>query len=181
VGVGIPAQSPECMACVGKQKAISLISYPKEAVPMTTRTLALLAILTALSVSSAFAQALIPTKDPGVARAVLMHKPEVGVDVLRVELQPGAVRSIHRHDDVKFHLFLPLTGSLELTIGDTKSAASLGQAYFIEKGTPHGFRNTGQTPAAGYEVFIREPKTSAANRDNGHPSDRPTTALSAAR
>jgi quercetin dioxygenase-like cupin family protein len=128
---------------------------------MTTRALALITTLAALSISSAAAQALIPLKDPGVARAELIRKPDVGVDVLRVELQPGAVRSIHQHDDVKYHLFLPLTGSLELTIGDTKIAASPGQAYYIERGTPHGFRNTGSTPASGYEVFIREPKTSA--------------------
>jgi mannose-6-phosphate isomerase-like protein (cupin superfamily) len=120
-------------------------------------------VLAALSVSHALAQALIPLKDPGVARADLLRKPDVGVDVLRVELQPGAVRSIHQHDDVKFHLFLPLTGSIELTIGDKTSAVSPGQAYFIEKGTPHGFRNTGSIPASGYEVFIREPKTSAAS------------------
>lgn len=128
---------------------------------MTFRALALITALAALSVSSALAQALIPLKDPGVARAELMRKPDVGVDVLRVELQPGAVRSIHQHDNVKYHLFLPLTGSIELTVGDTKTAASPGQAYFIEKGTPHGFRNTGSTPASAYEVFVREPRTSA--------------------
>jgi quercetin dioxygenase-like cupin family protein len=129
---------------------------------MTIRALAFIIILTALSVSQAVAQALIQLKDPGVARADLLRKPDVGVNVLRVELQPGAVRSIHQHDDVKFHLFLPLTGSIELTIGDTKTAAVPGQAYFIDKGTPHGFRNTGATPASAYEVFIREPKTSAS-------------------
>jgi quercetin dioxygenase-like cupin family protein len=125
---------------------------------MTFRTFA----LTALSVSTMLAQALVPTKDPGVARAELIINPGVGVDVLRLELQPGAARSVHQHDDVKFHLFLTISGSIEVQVGDTKTAASPGQAFFIEKGTPHGFKNRGSAPAAGFEVFIRDPKVAAA-------------------
>src|ERR1700690_3454924 len=128
---------------------------------MTSGIFALIFTLTALAAAPVFGQELVPTKDPGVARAVLISKPTVGVDVLRVELQVGSARSIHQHDDVKFHLFLPLKGSIELTVGDKKIAAAIGQAYFIETGTPHGFKNTGSTPAAGFEVFIREPKPAA--------------------
>jgi len=135
---------------------------------MTFRRLAPLTALAALCVSQAFAQELVPTQDPGVARAILISKPEVGVDVLRVELQPGSTRSIHKHDDVKFHLFLTLSGSIELTMGDQKVATKPGQAYFLKTGTPHGFKNTGSTPAAGFEVFIREPKAAAANSDPGN-------------
>jgi quercetin dioxygenase-like cupin family protein len=53
-------------------------------------------------------------------------------------------------------------------MGDKKVAAAPGQAFLIEKGTPHGFRNTGKTPASGYEVFIRDPKPGvASNGDSG--------------
>jgi len=104
----------------------------------------------------------------------LMDKPEVRV--LRVELQPGATRSIHKHDDVKFHMFMPISGSLELTMGSTTAAAPAGQAYFMEKGTPHGFRNTGTTVAAVFEVFIRE----AAPKTASKPADTEKNALALA-
>ena len=79
------------------------------------------------------------------------------VRVTRVELQAGAVRSVHTHDDVRFHLFIPVSGKIELTIGSAKPVeAAVGQAYFMEKGTPHGFRNTGSTPAMVMEVFVKE-------------------------
>ena len=135
---------------------------------MTSRTFASLAfpavLFAALSFSPAWAQTMINTSDPGVARGTLLDKPTVRV--LRVELQPGAVRVVHKHDDVKFHLFMPITGSIELTMGSTKTVAPPGQAYFMEKGTPHGFRNTGTTHAAVFEVFIREVPASAAKNDS---------------
>jgi mannose-6-phosphate isomerase-like protein (cupin superfamily) len=122
------------------------------------RTLARLAALTALSLWGASSQELVPTKDPGVARAALIVNPVTGVDVLRLEFQPGAARTIHQHDDVRFHLFLTITGTIEVTMGEKKVLAEPGQAYLIAKGTPHGFRNTGSGPASGYEVFVRDPK-----------------------
>lgn len=106
-----------------------------------------------------------PTKDAGVSRALLLTKPEVRV--LRVEIAPGATRSMHTHDDVRSHLFLPIAGSIELTIGSAKPVPALiGQAYYMEKGTRHGFRNTGTTKAMVYEVFIRDvtPGTNQAAR-----------------
>ena len=43
----------------------------------------------------------------------------------------------------------------ELTIADAKPVqAAPGQAFFMKKGTPHGFRNTGSTTAAVMEVFV---------------------------
>jgi quercetin dioxygenase-like cupin family protein len=79
------------------------------------------------------------------------------VRVTRVELAPFAVRSVHTHDDVRFHLFIPITGKIELTIGSAKPVeAPPGQAYFIERGTPHGFRNLGSEPAAVMEVFVKD-------------------------
>jgi quercetin dioxygenase-like cupin family protein len=93
--------------------------------------------------------------NPGVTPVRQMDRPEVRVT--RVELAPGAVRSVHQHDDVRFHLFIPISGKIELTIGSAKPVEAVpGQAYFMEKGTPHGFRNLGSSPAAIMEVFVKE-------------------------
>jgi len=93
--------------------------------------------------------------NPGVNPVRLMDRPDVRVT--RVEIQPGAVRSVHQHDDVRFHLFIPLAGKIELTIGSAKPVeAAVGQSYYMEKGTPHGFRNTGSTLAMVMEVFVKE-------------------------
>ena len=95
------------------------------------------------------------TQDAGVARAVLLDKPEVRV--LRVEIDPGTTRSMHQHDDVRSHLFLPVAGSIELTMGSAKPVPALvGQSYYMLKGTPHSFKNTGTTKAIVYEVFVRD-------------------------
>ena len=128
-----------------------------------------LVALAALSCCSLFAQAtgaaapvLVPTEDKGVARAVLIDRPEIRV--LRVEIQPGAVRRVHRHDDVRYHLFLPITPGIEVTVGSAAPAmTTAGTAVFMQKGTPHGFRNTGSTVAMVFEVFIR-PDTPAAGK-----------------
>lgn len=93
--------------------------------------------------------------DPGVTPVRQIDRAEVRVS--RVELQPGAVRSVHTHDDVRFHLFIPLSGKIELTIGSAKPVeATPGQAYFMPRGTPHGFRNVGSSPAAVMEVFVKD-------------------------
>jgi quercetin dioxygenase-like cupin family protein len=93
--------------------------------------------------------------NPGVTPVRQIDRAEVRVT--RVELQAGAVRSVHTHDDVRFHLFIPVSGKIELTIGSAKPVeAAAGQAFFMEKGTPHGFRNTGSTPAMVMEVFVKD-------------------------
>jgi quercetin dioxygenase-like cupin family protein len=93
--------------------------------------------------------------DPGVTPLRQIDRPEVRVT--RVELQPGAVRSVHVHNDVRFHLFLPVSGKIELTIGSAVPVDAVpGQSYFIEKGTPHGFRNVGSSPAMVMEVFVKD-------------------------
>ena len=93
--------------------------------------------------------------DPGVNPVRQLDRPEVRVT--RVEIQPGAVRRVHTHDDVRFHLFILIAGKVELTIGSAKAVeATPGQTYFMEKGTPHGFKNTGSSPAAVMEIFVKE-------------------------
>ena len=100
-----------------------------------------------------------PTKgegpNPGVKPTRLMDRSDVRVT--RVELQAGAIRSVHVHNDVRYHLFIPVSGQLELTIGSAKPVDAVpGQAYYMEKGTPHGFRNVGSTPAMVMEVFVKD-------------------------
>lgn len=110
-------------------------------------------IVAALCALPAAAQT--PGPNPGVTPIRQLDRAEVRVT--RVELQPGAVRSVHTHDDVRFHLFIPITGKIELTIGSEKPIETTpGQAYFMQKGTPHGFRNLGSTPAAVMEVFVKD-------------------------
>ena len=98
--------------------------------------------------------------NPGVTPVRQIDRAEVRVT--RVELQPGAVRSVHQHDDVRFHLFIPISGKIELTMGSAKPVeATPGQAYFMQRGTPHGFRNIGSSPAAVMEVFVKGDVTTA--------------------
>ena len=96
----------------------------------------------------------------GVNPVRLMDRPEVRVS--RVEIQPGAVRAVHTHDDVRFHLWIPISGKLEITIGSAAPVeAASGQAFFLQKGTPHGFRNVGTTMAVVIEVFVKEGASAA--------------------
>ena len=129
---------------------------------MNARSLMIPILLTA---SVAWAQipgpAAVPTQDAGVARAVLLDKPQVRV--LRVEIQAGATRKMHTHDDVRFHLFLPIAGAIEFTKGTEKTAAVPGQVFYMDKGTLHGFRNTGTSVAMAFEVFIRDAAPTAEN------------------
>jgi quercetin dioxygenase-like cupin family protein len=85
--------------------------------------------------------------------------------VLRVELQPGATRQMHTHCDVRFHLFMPIAGAIKLTSGQKVIAAQSGQAFYMDKSTLHGFRNTGTSVAMAFEVFIRD-GAAAQNGDN---------------
>ena len=112
---------------------------------------ALLAAFSLLAVGQAAAQ----TPDPGVRPTRLIDRAEIRVS--RVVIQPGAVRSVHAHDDVEYHLWIPLEGRLEITIeSDSPTTATPGQAFFLERGTQHGFRNVGTTPAAVMEVFVKQ-------------------------
>ena len=122
----------------------------------------------------AAAQTAAPEADPGVRPVRLIDRAEIRVS--RVEVAPGAVRKVHTHDDVEYHVWLPLEGSLELTKGsDQPVAVTVGQAFFFARGTPHGFRNLGTTPAAVMEIFVKQTKASARL----DPADALATAMAA--
>ena len=98
--------------------------------------------------------------DPGVSPVRLLDRDEIRVT--RVELAAGAVRSAHAHDDVAYHVWAPVSGTLEITIEKgTPTAAKPGQAIFMKKGTQHWFRNTGTAPAAIMEIFVKRSTVAA--------------------
>ncbi len=99
--------------------------------------------------------------DPGVSPVRLLDRDDIRVT--RVELAAGAVRSVHAHDDVEYHVWAPIAGTFEITIKKGKPAAAKpGQAFYMKKGTQHSFRNTGTTPAAVMEIFVKRSTATAA-------------------
>ena len=93
--------------------------------------------------------------DPGVHFVVVVDNPQVRV--LQVTLQPGAVRRPHVHNDVTFHMLVPVTGSLELTVENEVITTVPGQAYYMVKGQTHGFTNKTAAPVQVIEVFVKPP------------------------
>lgn len=98
--------------------------------------------------------------DPGVRFTRLIDRDEIRVS--RIELEPGAARAVHAHTDAEYHVWTPVQGVLEFTVGTEKPVeARPGQAFFMTKGTRHGFRNIGSTPAAAFEIFVKKSTVSA--------------------
>ena len=97
--------------------------------------------------------------DPGVAFVTVMDRPEVRI--LRVQVQPGGARRTHTHDDVAFHLLIPVNGSLEVTMAGSVVQAQPAQAFFMKAGTPHSFTNKGTSPVSVMEVFVKPPPKAA--------------------
>jgi len=89
----------------------------------------------------------------GISNAVLRDQPEVRV--LRVVVEPGGVRAMHAHTDVKFHMFAPISGPMELRLEDATIEVQPWQPYYMPAGTQHGFHNPGPDPVEVMEIFIR--------------------------
>jgi quercetin dioxygenase-like cupin family protein len=112
------------------------------------------------------AQAPAAEADPGVRPTRLIDRAEIRVS--RIDIQPGATRRVHTHDDVEYHLWIPIEGSLQITIGsDAPVAAAAGRAFFMKRGTPHGFKNVGTTPAAVFEIFVKQSTVAGGQAGNG--------------
>jgi quercetin dioxygenase-like cupin family protein len=85
------------------------------------------------------------------------HGPGGDTRFARGDSAGRAVRAVHAHNDVEYHLWIPLEGRLEITIeSEPPTIATPGQAFFLQRGTQHGFRNVGTAPAAVMEVFVKE-------------------------
>lgn len=95
------------------------------------------------------------TADPGVVAVRLIDRAEVRAS--RIEIQPGAARRVHSHTDVRFHLFVGIKGTVQLTIGSEKPVnVKPGETYFLNVGTPHGFKNLSSEPAVAMEIFVKD-------------------------
>lgn len=90
----------------------------------------------------------------GVSNAVLRDQPEVRA--LRVVVEPGGTRVMHVHNDVKFHLFVPITGSMTLNLEDAEPVnVPPWQPYYMKAGTQHGFHNSSSSPVDIMEIFVK--------------------------
>ena len=124
-------------------------------------------VMALLTCRPAFAQAPTPGEaDPGVRPIRMIDRAEVRVS--RVEIQAGATRRVHAHDDVEYHLWVPIEGTLQITIGsEAPVTAKSGQAFFLKRGTQHGFKNIGTTPGAAIEIFVKQTTTAGGSSSNG--------------
>jgi len=90
----------------------------------------------------------------GISNAVL--RDQTDVRALRVVVEPGGTRVMHSHDDVRFHLFVPMTGAMTLDLeGAPSVAVPSWQPYYMKAGTRHGFRNGGSSSVEIMEVFVK--------------------------
>ena len=88
----------------------------------------------------------------GISNVALLN--QSGARVLRVDVEPNGVRNVHSHDDVDFHLFVPVSGTVRLEVAGKPMDLMPWQAQYIKGGTKHGFANTGSTTATVMEVFV---------------------------
>ncbi len=89
----------------------------------------------------------------GVSNATLLDQE---ARILRVLVEAGATRVMHQHDDVQYHLFIPITGPMELRLADGKSVeVKPWQPYLMKRGTLHGFHNNGSSAVEILEVFVK--------------------------
>ena len=90
----------------------------------------------------------------GISNAVLREQPEVRA--LRVVVEPGGTRVMHEHAAVQFHLFVPISGPMELALDGGQSVdVQPWHPYFLPGGTQHGFHNGSSTAVEIMEIFVR--------------------------
>jgi quercetin dioxygenase-like cupin family protein len=90
----------------------------------------------------------------GISNAVLRDQPEVRA--LRVVVEPGGTRAMHAHNDVKFHLFVPITGPMTVNLdGGQSVSVPPWQPYYMKAGTQHGFHNGGTAAVDVMEIFVK--------------------------
>ena len=89
-----------------------------------------------------------------ISNAVLRDQSDIRV--LRVVVEPGGTRAMHAHTDVKFHLFVPISGPMVVDLdGGQKVDVPAWQPYYMKAGTQHGFHNTGSAAVEIMEVFVK--------------------------
>ena len=94
--------------------------------------------------------------DAGVFSSTVLDEPMFRTG--RNYAAPGATRSLHRHGDVSFHIFILATGTLRLEIeGDQPRIIGAGEIVSIPAGANHTFTNIGGDTATFIEVFGKPP------------------------
>ena len=99
-------------------------------------------------------RALNGTGNVGISNAVLRDQQDIRV--IRVVVEPGGKRAMHTHTDVKFHMFVPITGAMVVDLDGGQTAdVPAWQPYYMKAGTQHGFHNTGTSPVEIMEIFVK--------------------------
>ena len=102
----------------------------------------------------------------GVSPATIMDTADVRV--VRVQIDAGAVRPSHSHNEGPFHMFIPITGPVQVFSGpegkEEMETVAPGQGHFFKSNTPHGFKNPGSTPVTFIEIFVKN--TGRASSDS---------------
>ena len=90
--------------------------------------------------------------DPGVFSSTVLD--EAMFRTGRNYAAPGATRSLHRHADVSFHIFILATGTLRIEIEDQgPRIIGAGEIVSIPAGANHTFTNIGGDTATFIEIF----------------------------
>jgi mannose-6-phosphate isomerase-like protein (cupin superfamily) len=89
-----------------------------------------------------------------ISNAVLRDQSDIRV--IRVVVEPGGKRAMHAHNDVKFHLFVPVSGAMVVDLeGGQTANVPAWQPYYMKAGTQHGFHNTGSSAVEIMEIFVK--------------------------
>ncbi len=95
--------------------------------------------------------------NPGVSPQTIMDNADVRVT--RVQLEAGAVRPSHVHNEGPFHMFIPINSAVEIFFGpegkEERETVAPGQVHFFKSNTPHGFRNPGSVAVTFIEIFVK--------------------------
>jgi mannose-6-phosphate isomerase-like protein (cupin superfamily) len=89
-----------------------------------------------------------------ISNAVLRDQSDIRV--IRVVVEAGGKRAMHAHTDVKFHLFVPVSGAMVVDLDGGQTAnVPAWQPYYMKAGTQHGFHNTGSSAVEIMEIFVK--------------------------
>jgi len=89
-----------------------------------------------------------------ISNAVLRDQSDIRV--IRVVVEGGGKRAMHAHNDVKFHLFVPISGPMVVDLDGGQTAnVPAWQPYYMKAGTQHGFHNTGSSAVEIMEIFVK--------------------------
>jgi mannose-6-phosphate isomerase-like protein (cupin superfamily) len=124
-----------------------------------SRYLSLAAVIAALGFAPAMAMAQERGQGriPGVSPTTIMDT--ANVRVARVQLEAGALRPSHVHNEGPFHMVVPVTGPVVIFFGpegkEEMETVAPGQVHYFKSNTPHRFKNPGSAPVTLIEIFVK--------------------------